>query len=313
MRTRFLPLGLAPLLWLAATPATAATRTVAEREPNHEMTSPQVLGAPGGVLRVTAVMGELNANPYVDDLDYYQVFLKANDVVTIAVENGYAGGAQRVRLSIALFQPALAPLAASSPVSSTYEIARVAGSLFGPLEDPKIEDYVAPRTGNYIIGVCSLPRYFDVNGHLVDYGFPSGNGDYDLVISGTASERLTVPISVKPGSTELAPFNPKAQGRLPVAILSTPGFSPLDIDLQSLRFGASGDEESFLSCQGDRGRHGPQGEDLNGDGIPDLICHFDRPTAGFALGDLEGVLTGTTKADAAFVGRGALKIVPAGR
>lgn len=309
MHVRCSLFALGTLLWLAGGPAGALAQTIQEREPNDHLSSPQVLSVTGGTLRVEAAMGEVNAALPVDDLDFYQVFLRAGDVVTIAVENGL-GGAEAVHLYLAVFEPAPNSAGLRTAAEPSYEVVRVADTTSGG--DPRIESYVAPRTGQYVIGVTSYPRYFDAAGILL-YALWYTNGDYDLVISQVDSEILPVPIAIKPGSTDVAPFNPKARGRLPVAILSTPDFSPLDVDLGSLRFGKNGNEESLLSCQGDKGRDGPKGTDLNGDGIPDLVCHFDRPLCGFTLGDLEGTLTGSTTAGVAFQGSGSLKIVPPGR
>ena len=40
----------------------------------------------------------------------------------------------------------------------------------------------------------------------------------------------------------------------------------------SLTFGHSGDEKSLAFCD-------PGGQDVNGDGLPDLVCHFDNQLA----------------------------------
>ncbi len=309
MLSRCSLLAIGTILWLVGGAAASPERTVPEQEPNDHLGIPQVLSATDGILRVEAAMGEVNADIPVEDLDFYQVFLRAGDVVTIAVENG-RGGTQPVSLYIALFKPVVEAAALREPGTPTsYVIERAA--TISPA-DPVIKSYVVTESTDYVIGVSNYPRYFNNDG-TVGNTTAVRNGDYHLVISGVSPSILQVPIAIKPGSTELAPFNPKAQGKLPVAILSTPGFSPLDVNITSLRFGATGNEESLVSCQGDKGRNGPKGEDLNGDGIPDLVCHFDRPSCGFRLGDVEGILTGSTKADVAFEGRGWLKIVPADR
>lgn len=308
MRTHFAPIALAAILGMAAGPSAAQPRIIEEREPNDHLHSPQVLEPAGGPLRVRATMGSVSG-PTVDDLDFFQVFLRAGDVVTVAVENGH-GGAKDVRLFLAAFKPSGDLPSSRTTGEPTYEVDRVADA--SPGVDPQIEEYVAPRTGNYVIGVCSWPRYFDGDGNLQRPMFFT-NGDYDLVLTHEGPDTLTVPIAIKPGSTDLTPLNPKAKGRLPVAVLSVPGFSPLDVNPESLRFGATGKEESLVSCAGGKGKGGLEGEDLNGDGIPDLVCHFDRPACGFTLESAEGVLTGHTRDGTAFLGRGNLKVVPRGR
>ncbi len=57
-------------------------------------------------------------------------------------------------------------------------------------------------------------------------------------------------------------------GKLRVAILSSKSFNAVtQVDPASIRFGHSGNEMSLYKCYG-------KGKDVNGDGIPDLICRF---------------------------------------
>ena len=49
--------------------------------------------------------------------------------------------------------------------------------------------------------------------------------------------------------------------------------------------GRTGEEKSLAFCN-------PYGEDINGDGLMGLICHFRTETAGFLCGDTEGFLKG---------------------
>ena len=97
--------------------------------------------------------------------------------------------------------------------------------------------------------------------------------------------KFPVTIDIKPGS-DPAPINVKAIGKIPVAILSEPGFdASSQIDIFSLTFGESGDEQSLVFCN-------PTPTDVNGDGLPDLICQFDSQRAGFHAGDTLGILRG---------------------
>ena len=108
-------------------------------------------------------------------------------------------------------------------------------------------------------------------------------------------------IEVKPGSREIAPINPKAKGTIPVALLSNAQFNALQVDQKSLRFGSTGTEASLVRCN-------PGGTDVNGDGRPDLICHFDNQAAKFQIGDQSGFVTGTSSTGP-FQGRGWLKVL----
>jgi hypothetical protein len=104
----------------------------------------------------------------------------------------------------------------------------------------------------------------------------------------TAACSLTVGIVIKPGGDAAAPINPSSRGKIPVAILSTPTFdAPASIIAELLTFGRTGTESSFTRCDA-------KGDDVDGDGLTDLVCHFDARTAGFQSGDTEGFLQGTT-------------------
>ena len=98
---------------------------------------------------------------------------------------------------------------------------------------------------------------------------------------------IAVDIDIKPGSFPNA-VNSRSKGVTPVAILSEPGFdAPTEIDTASLTFGRTGDEPSLAFCRS-------SAEDVNGDGLLDVVCHFDTRATGFLLGDAQGVLNGKT-------------------
>lgn len=78
-----------------------------------------------------------------------------------------------------------------------------------------------------------------------------------------------------------------------VAILSSAELNaPEQIDLNSLSFGRTGDEDSLVH----RGRRRPRVrykiKDVNGDGLLDLVVYFDVGKADFRPGDTEGILKG---------------------
>jgi len=98
---------------------------------------------------------------------------------------------------------------------------------------------------------------------------PNAAASIGTLIIETTNPMIDVSIDIKPGS-DTNPINPNSNGNIPVAILSTPDFdAPLLVDLSSLTFGRFGNEESLLFCN-------EHGEDVNGDGLPDLVCHFDN-------------------------------------
>ncbi|MCG6917390.1 MAG: hypothetical protein LJE89_07570 [Deltaproteobacteria bacterium] len=73
-------------------------------------------------------------------------------------------------------------------------------------------------------------------------------------------------------------------GLIPVAILSTADFhAPSEVDLETVKFGQTGEEDSLSFCQ----RHS---RDINRDGFTDLLCFFRTYKTNFRLGDTEGIL-----------------------
>ena len=99
--------------------------------------------------------------------------------------------------------------------------------------------------------------------------------------------KSTVDIDIKPGSSPNS-INPANRGTIPIAILSTATFlAPRDVDVNSLMFGHTGYEASLEFCN-------VNGEDVDRDGVLDLVCHFNTVQTGLQRGDTLGYLTGMT-------------------
>jgi hypothetical protein len=114
---------------------------------------------------------------------------------------------------------------------------------------------------------------------------------------------LPVSIDIRPESFP-NPVNPKSKGNIPVAILSTAAFdAPALVDRATLTFGRTGLEKGLPSIKCVK-------EDVNGDGRPDLLCHFDTQLCAFQMGDTRGVLMGKTLEGRPFVGSDSVVIVP---
>jgi hypothetical protein len=112
---------------------------------------------------------------------------------------------------------------------------------------------------------------------------------------------------VKPVIIDIKPhdfpnsINPYGGGTIPVALISTTTFrAPDEVDQNSLRFGHQGTEVSLAFCHP---------EDVNADGLPDLVCHFYNSIAGFQVGDTTGILKGRTFSGAALFGMDSIRIV----
>lgn len=132
-----------------------------------------------------------------------------------------------------------------------------------------------------------------------------GDAQNEGLVAIRSADFFRVGIDIKGGASP-PPINCKSHGKIPVAILSEPGFdAPNDVDVSSLGFGATGDEKSLAFCNGG-------GTDLNGDGLADLLCHFETQTAAFCSEPdvRKAVLTGETVDGVPIRGFERIRLVP---
>jgi hypothetical protein len=109
-----------------------------------------------------------------------------------------------------------------------------------------------------------------------------------------------VPPDVKPRSFPSS-INVKKEGLVPVAILSTVEFdAAARVDRTSLTFGATGLEQSFVRCGSP--------EDVNDDGLADLVCQFDTTKTGLTCGMTTATLMGRTVDGRRFEGQDDVKL-----
>lgn len=99
-------------------------------------------------------------------------------------------------------------------------------------------------------------------------------------------DALQVNIDIRPGK-KINTIRIDSKGSVPIAILSTQDFDAKTIDPLTVRFGPQGTAE--LHAQGHL-------KDVNRDGRPDLLLHFNIRSAGIGCGDLKASLTGMTYA-----------------
>ena len=267
-------------------------------------------------VRVYGVLGaRFKTEALKADVDFYSFQGTVGDVVTLNIDGAVKPSTNPERSLdsyIALFGPC--PPSTQGPgCIFNDDNTRDAGSLTTSNMDSRIVDYRLPNTGVYTVGVTSFRRPFDNirdNGDVVANSLTNtSNGSYTLIISGVTPTKLHVNIAVRPGSGKSAPINPKSKGVIPVALLSSAEFNAMTVDYASITFGAEGSEASLERCA-------REGQDVDGDGRPDLVCHFDTQTAGFQPGDDQAVMRGTLNSRAggrSFEGVGPIRTVGSGK
>jgi hypothetical protein len=294
---------------LGAIALSGTALAVDEVEPNHPIQMAQQLIIPaGGSVTINGVVGVLPPGTPIQDVDFYSFNGKAGDVVTINIDGAFLPGVGGVNTWIAIFGPGPSfTMKASNGDATSID----AGS---PTKlDSRIDNFRLDTDGVWTVGVTGLKRQL-TDGGTFEPGFLTvdpfrGSGRYTLIISGVTPSVQQISIDVKPGSgRDPSPVNPKSKGTIPVALLSSAEFNALDVktDVKSLKFGRTGNEESLRKCN-------DKGEDVNGDGRLDLVCHFENQLAKFIEEDDRGTVRGVTKAGLPFEGHGMLKVIPVTR
>ena len=129
--------------------------------------------------------------------------------------------------------------------------------------------------------LCKL----DPSGTVLERNMVTMSEPEGLAFQSVALTPIHVDIDVKPGD-DPSTINPKSKGVIPVAILSTLTFdAPSMVDATSVKFGHSGTKASAIKAHT---------EDVNGDGLLDLVLFFRTQETGFQSGDTMGYLTGIT-------------------
>ena len=121
----------------------------------------------------------------------------------------------------------------------------------------------------------------------------------DLVLRDldTSPVPLSVVIDIKPGNTSNI-INPASRGGIWVAVLSDSEFDPLKIDVSTVSFGP--DEASVKR---------DKSQDINNDGVDDLLLQFSIPQTGISCGDDEATLTGETFGGQSIIGTDSVRTV----
>ena len=125
--------------------------------------------------------------------------------------------------------------------------------------------------------------------HLKDNGYPAEDGSLDLKIGTvcapltlTVSNRNKVEIDIKPGAFPNT-INLGSNGKIPLAIISSVDFSaPTEIDPSTITLA-----DADVAVKGKSLDPIISIDDVNGDGLPDLIVHID--TKGLQVTGTDGV------------------------
>lgn len=104
------------------------------------------------------------------------------------------------------------------------------------------------------------------------------------------TEAILVEIDIKPGSFPNS-INLGSKGNVPVAVLSTAEFDATTIDPETVTLA-----DARVKVKGKGNRYNYSHEDINGDGILDLLVHIDTQALALTKGDTSAVLKGFTYA-----------------
>ena len=159
----------------------------------------------------------------------------------------------------------------------------------------------SPATSDNCGGVLAITndalRIFPLGITKVIWKATDANGNSSTSEQTVTVNPIPVTVDVKPGSNDNS-INLKSNGKIPVAILSLNGFLASSIDMLSVKFGPN----RIATLMGNL-------EDVNSDGAPDLMLHFDNQSAGIAQADTKVELTGKTIAGVDFKGSDKISIV----
>lgn len=162
-----------------------------------------------------------------------------------------------------------------------------------------IKSYAGPMGGDK---ACCINVDTSSNVYVTGASVGATNFDVATVKYSQPQQFIDVQIDIKPGSF---PNSIKLQdtGNIPVAIFSTISFDAYNIEVSSLELNGAG--VRIVKGKG----YQYSFEDVNGDGLLDLVVHFDRGDAQLTVGDTFATVTGKTMDGTAIKGTDSVKVI----
>jgi hypothetical protein len=299
-----------------------------EVEPNDTQAQAQVVVVPAGGLTISAMMGVGGGT--TTDLDIYAFNANADDVPVIMVETDGNWDSLLVLYdssgTILDMNDDAYPMnpGSVSPLDSRIDMYRIStpGTYYAVVTpiprfletnftpvfpDPgdggaytlSISGVTATSTPDPVPPVVTEDPVVTEEDPVVTEEDPVVTEEDPVVDTGSDdTDPFVATIQVKNWHGKVGQDGKKSKGKkskgkkhgIPVVIMSAPGFDAMSIDQNSLTFGATGNEPSFMSCK-------KKGKDVKfdkvKDGLKDLVCYFKPDATGLQENDVQGILRGT--------------------
>jgi len=124
-----------------------------------------------------------------------------------------------------------------------------------------------------------------------------------IINAGSSGKTMPITIDIKPDGVPNS-INLGSKGNVPVAVLSTETFAAASLLVGSIRFAGAPVQARK------NGTLMASFEDVNGDGRPDLVLHFDTQALGLNSSSTTATLTGSTNTGRCVSGTDSVNIVP---
>lgn len=240
----------------------------------------------------------------------YGIWLDTSSNNTVngnTVSGHVANGAEGIRL-----QSANSNTITGNTISSNYNGIVLTGSssnnqVYGNnfLANSPRQAYVISGSGN-VFNLATGGNYWSDCLGCTSYAFEGGVDNMPLVNPVAVScGVLVVAIDIKPGSYPNA-INLDSYGLIPAAILSSDDFDATTVDPDTVELAGAA-----VAVRGKSNKYMAHQEDVNGDGLLDLVCHVATENLDpNSLQDGYAVLVGSTYDGQEITGKDEITIVP---